>query len=416
MYKKETLKNGLRIVTEHLPHVKSAALGFWVKCGSRYEPSTMQGISHFIEHMLFKGTLTRSARDIAEELESVGGVLNAFTGREYSCFYARVLSEHIDLALDILCDMLQNSIFSEDEIQKEKNVVIEEIKMYEDTPDESIHDLFTEVVWNNHPLGKPILGSYDTINNFSRKGIVNYFKDNYIPENIVLSISGNIDHDRIIKKVENMFVNNDGKRTQINSDCPEFNGAFVYKSKELEQTHFCLGVEGLSQMDQDIYTLMILNNILGGGASSRLFQKIREELGLAYSVYSYQSIYKDKGLFTIYAGTSPKLAPQVVKEIIKEITNLQKHGITAAEVERAKAQLKGNLYLSMESTSNRMSRLGRTELYFDRVVTVEEVVNNFQKVKAEEVQELAQKLLTRDKLAFTAYGPAQYKFDVTEIL
>ncbi len=416
MYKKEVLSNGLRVVTENIPHVKSAAIGFWIKCGSRYEPDNIHGISHFIEHMLFKGTSSRSAKSIAEEFESIGGYINAFTGREYTCVHARVLSEHLEYALEILMDMLQNSIFHDKEIEKEKNVVMEEIKMYEDTPDDSIHDFYTENVWNNHSLGKSILGNQKTIKDFSRDKIINYFNKYYTGKNIILSVSGNIIHEEIIKKVERLeFKNNNNNIFNVNDKLPIFHNKYIYKEKELEQTHFCIGTEGLSQNHKDIFALMLLNNILGGGVSSRLFQRIREELGWAYSVFSYQSIYKDKGLFTIYAGTSPKLAPKVVEEIINEIYKIKNKGVNDSELKRTKAQLKGNLYLSMESTSNRMSRLGRTELCYDRIITFEELFEKISKVESEHIQEIIE-ILFEDKLSFTAYGPAKYKFNIENIL
>lgn len=414
MFRKEKLENGITVVTEHVSHVKSVSIGFWVKNGPRYETRKYHGISHFIEHMIFKGTSIRTAQRIAEELDSVGGILNAFTSREYSCLYSKVLSEHLDLAFDVLTDMVQNSVFSDLEIEKEKQVIIEEIKMCEDMPDEAIHDFFVETVWNEHPLGKSILGSDNTINNFNRSELLYYYKHFFNPSNIILSVSGNVTHEEIVEKADSMFnsYNFSSKIKEEEQNSPDFKSTSVYKSRDLEQTHFCLGSKGISQLDNNLYPLIVLNNILGGVTSSRLFQKIREDLGLAYSVFSYHISYNDGGLFLIYAGSSPKNAPIVAKEIMNEIGKIRLEGVTEEELNRTKTQLKGSLFLNMESTSNRMIRLGRTQLSYGKVITLEEIIDKIFKVKTEDIQELAVNLFSKDKIAFAAFGPDNYKFDL----
>lgn len=418
MCKIEKLENGMAVVTEYIPHVKSVSIGFWVKNGPRYESAKYHGVSHFLEHMIFKGTSSRTAQKIAEELDSIGGVLNAFTSREYSCLYAKVLSEFFDQAFDVLTDMIQNSVFDDLEIEKEKQVVIEEIKMCEDIPDEAIHDFFVEKVWDDHPLGKSILGADETINNLYRDDLLFFYKHFFNSSNIVLSVSGNITHEKIVEKANKIFNGYNVSKKLKNGiqDPPEFKNASVYKSRELEQTHFCLGAKGVSNQDSNLYSLIVLNNILGGAASSRLFQKIREDLGLAYSVFSYHTAYEDGGLFIVYAGSSSQNAPVVAKEILNEIEKIRIEGVTEEELNRTKTQLKGSMFLNMESTSNRMLRLGKSQLSYDRIITLEEIVDKIYEVEPENIQELAANFFSKDKIAFTAFGPENYRFDLDNVL
>lgn len=418
MWKKTCLDNGVRIVTEEVPYANSAVIGIWVKTGSRNEQENNHGVSHFIEHLLFKGTTNRTAKQIAEELEAVGGTLNAFTTKEYTCYYAKVLSENMPQAIELLSDMFFNSTFNHEDIEKEKNVVLEEIKMYEDTPDEIIHDLFAQTVWQNHPLGRTILGSSESINSMERSKIIDYFTKHYIPGNTVISVAGNITHQQVVEQLSKYFLDWD-TQSQIDYTCtqkpvPQANVRFT--EKDTEQVQICLGAPGLPQEHSFTYVLLVLNNILGGGLSSRLFQSIREERGLAYSIYSYHTSYVDSGLFTVYAGTSPNKFQEVVELIVKEIAKLKKEGITEEELTKTKKQIRGGLLLSMESVSNRMSRLGRTELCHGRVITAEEVVEKISQVSVDEVMDLCNLLFKTEKFSLTAIGPIQGKFDFYQLL
>ncbi|KUO66046.1 MAG: zinc protease [Gracilibacter sp. BRH_c7a] len=415
MYQKVVLPNGVRLLTEEIEHVHSVALGVWVGAGSRNENEGYEGISHFIEHMFFKGTENRTARELAESLEAVGGQLNAFTTKEFTCYFARVLDEDVNLAIDVLSDMFFNSRYDLKEIDKEKNVVIEEIKMYQDSPDELIHDLFSQYVWNNHPLGKPILGVADSINSLTRDKIMQYLDTRYTPDQVVIAVAGKINHDEIVKKLS---VFGDFKRKRFDEVGVEPVGSTFRKalSKDTEQMNLLLGVPGVGQEDKDMYVLHILNNILGGGLSSRLFQEIREQRGLAYSVYSYHSTYVDTGLFAIYAGTSPNKTEEAIKCIIDEMNKLKKESITQDELERTKAQIKGNLYLGLESVSSRMSRLGKTELSFGRVKTAEEAVEQLEKVTVEDVRRVMERLWVKDKISILTLGQKDFNLDFDSII
>jgi predicted Zn-dependent peptidase len=412
LYQKTVLPNGVRIITEEIDYVRSVSVGLWVGAGSRDEREGYEGISHFIEHMFFKGTKNRTARDLAESLEAVGGQLNAFTTKEYTCFYAKVLDEDMDLAIDVLSDMFFESLFDEKEIEKEKKVVIEEIKMYEDSPDEIIHDIFSEQVWNDHSLGKPILGTEESIRDLSREKILHYLDQHYAPDNLVIAVAGKIKHDDVLKKLTPVYGEFKRGARRVLEGTPT--GQTVQKiiTKDTEQMHLVLGVPGFGQDDEDMYPLHIVNNILGGGLSSRLFQGIREQRGLAYSVFSYHSTYVDTGLFAIYAGTTPSNSEEVVECILAELLDIKKNGITEGELERTKAQIKGGLFLGLESASSRMSRLGKTELTYNRVVTPEEVVEKLERVTLEDVKRVAKRLWEKDKLSLVMLGPAGHEVDL----
>ncbi len=416
MYQKTLLPNGVRIITEEIEHVRSAAFGIWVGAGSRDEREGYEGISHFIEHMFFKGTEHRSARVLAESLEAVGGQLNAFTTKEYTCYYAKILDEDLDLAIDVLSDMFFCSLFDEKEIEKEKNVVIEEIKMYEDSPDELIHDVFSEHVWNDHPLGKPILGTEESIRSLSREKIMLFLTEHYAPDNIVIAVAGKIKHEEVVKKLSSQFGTFQRGGRRVLEGTPTGQKVERYQPKETEQMHILLGVPGLGQDDEDIYAMHIFNNILGGGLSSRLFQEIREQRGLAYSVYSYHSTYVDTGLFAVYAGTSPKNTTEVIECILKELNDIRQKGISSDELERTKAQIKGSLYLGLEAVSSRMSRLGKTELTYNRVLSPEEVVGKLEMVTLEDVLRVIGRLWQKDKISIMTLGPAGHEVVLSDLL
>lgn len=412
---KHILPNGVRIVTEEIDHVRSVAIGFWIGAGSRYEEESFEGISHFIEHMFFKGTEKRSTKQLAESLEAVGGQLNAFTTKEYTCYYAKVLDEDMDLAIDVLSDMFFSSVFDANEIEKEKKVVIEEIKMYEDAPDELIHDLFSEFIWDEHPLAKPILGTEESINQLNRDKILKYIDKHYAPENLVIAVAGKFQTEKVLQMLSKFGEFKRGAHRDSLA-VPKTRAAQRFVKKDTEQMHLVMGVPGLGQNDPDIYPMLIVNNILGGGLSSRLFQQIREQRGLAYSVYSYHSTYLDAGLFAIYAGTSPANTKEVIDCILMEMNDLYKNGITSEELERTKAQIKGNLYLGLESVSSRMSRMGKTELMHEHVLSPDEVVKKMESVTLEDVHRVIRQLWQRDKISMTMVGPAGYYVDLQKVL
>lgn len=416
MYHKTVLPNGVRIITEEIEYVRSVAIGLWVGAGSRDEREGYEGISHFMEHMFFKGTTHRTARALAESLEAVGGQLNAFTTKEYTCYYAKVLDEDFDLAIDVLGDMFFHSLFDEREIEKEKNVVIEEIKMYEDSPDDLIHDIFSERVWNEHPLGKPILGTKESIRALNRDKIMHFFSQHYAPDNLVIAVAGKIKHQDVVAKLADQFGSFQRGGRRVLEGTPIGHTIEHYQKKDTEQMHILMGVPGFGQDDEDIYAMHIFNNVLGGGLSSRLFQTIREQHGLAYSVYSYHSTYVDTGLFAIYAGTSPNNTQEVIQCILRELMKIKQQGITADELARTKAQIKGGLYLGLEAVSSRMSRLGKTELTYNRVLTPEEVIEKLEKVTLEDISRLMSRLWQKDKISIMTLGPAGHEFIFSDLL
>ncbi len=405
MQKKETLPNGVRIVTEEIPHVRSVSIGIWVGAGSRDENEANNGIAHFIEHMMFKGTARRTPKEIAETLDAVGGQLNAFTSKEYTCYYAKVLDEYLDTAIDLLGDMFFNSLFLEQEVEKEKNVIIEEIKMYEDAPDELVHDIFASTMWRGHALGRPIIGTEQIIRGLTPDDIRDFINRFYTPDSLVVAVAGNIKHQDIVNKLRPVFGTVPKHGEKRNYTAPESHCLVHVKRKDTEQIHLCIGAPGLSMDDRDIYVLHVLNTILGGGISSRLFQEIREERGLAYSVFTYHNSYRDAGLFSIYAGLSRNNLNQVISLVGKELRDLRVNGITKAELSRAKEQLKGSLFLGLENVSNRMSRLGKSELCLNRVVTVEEAVERIKNVTVEDVVDLSRKLFKKENIVVTSIGP-----------
>lgn len=383
--RKLQLKNGLRVVLEKIPTCRSVSFGIWVKTGSRNEAPGVNGVSHFIEHMLFKGTERFNAKDIAEQFDAIGGNVNAFTSKEYTCYYAKVLDEHLPIAVDVLSEMFFRSLFDESELAKEKNVILEEISMYEDTPDDMVHDLVTEAAYGSHPLAYPILGTEEKLSGMGASHLKDYMRQKYTIQNTVISVAGNID-DSIIELLERHFggFTNEGATGSL--EVPDFLGGLRYHKKKTEQNHICLSFQGLPIDDERQYAMVLLNNALGGGMSSRLFQEIREKRGLAYSVYSYHSSHADSGLFTVYAGTAPKQTKEVL-ELTKEILHeTAVKGLTENELTKGKEQLKGSLILSLESTGSRMNRLGKNELMLGKHYTLDQMIERIEAVSMEDIR------------------------------
>lgn len=390
MYSLFKLNNDLRVVLENIDYVNSVTVGLWIKNGSRNEEKFNNGISHFIEHMFFKGTNKRNAKDIVEAIEDVGGQINAFTGKEATCFYIKILDTHLELALDVLSDMLFNSKFSEEDIEKEKNVIIEEIKMNLDSPEDTLMDLYSKAAYKEDSLALPILGEVDTVNSLNRDKILNYLKTFYSPERAVLSISGKIDNNTIENLIEKYFgqwENNNDKKTFIYTT-PKINNSYLFINKNIEQFHINLGIKGLPLGDENVYALMLLNTYFGGGASSILFQNIREDLGLCYSIYSYISSYINTGTVNIYTSLNPKYSTKVISHIKNHLEDFA-NNVTKEKNEKIlklKEQLKGNFILGLESTSSRMFRNGRIALFFDKVISPEEILNKIDNIDNEQLK------------------------------
>lgn len=388
-----TLNNGVRLIIEPIPTVRSATIGIWIGTGSRYETPKTNGVSHFLEHMFFKGTKTRSARDIAEAFDRIGGYVNAFTSKEYTCVYAKVLDERVEFAFNMLADMFFHSTFAAEEIIKERKVVLEEIKMYEDTPDDIVHDLLSLASYDDHPLAMPILGTEETLQTFNQNILKDFMNKYYTPENIVISVAGNVS-ENIFRQIEAHFGHYISRYSKPSVNAPVFHKKVITEKKNTEQAHLCLGFPGIPYGDDDIYDLVLLNNILGGSMSSRLFQQIREEKGLAYSVFSHHSSFKDSGLVTIYAGTAPDQLDFLLEAIFATLEQLSKEGITEDELHNSKEQLKGNLMLSLESTSSRMSRNGKNILLLGRIRSLDEMTDLIDSVTQEGVNQLAERIFT----------------------
>lgn len=394
MIKTYTCKNGVRVVLETIPTVRSVAIGIWVGTGSRDETPENNGISHFLEHMFFKGTETKNAKEIAESFDSIGGQVNAFTSKEYTCYYAKVLDNHASYALELLADMFFHSTFDKEELTKEKSVVLEEIKMYEDTPDDLVHDLLSKAAYGKHPLGFPILGTEETLAGFTSEKLKEYMHNMYTPDRVVISIAGNVD-EMFIKEVEKWFGSYEGGKRNSVSATPAFYPDRLSKTKDTEQAHLCIGFKGLEVGHKNIYHVIILNNILGGSMSSRLFQEVREQRGLAYSVFSYHSSYRDNGMIAIYGGTGADQLDQLTGTIFETLENLKQNGITEKELHNSKEQLKGNLMLGLESTNSRMSRNGKNELLLRRHRSLDEIIQLIDQVDIQSVNELANRLFSQ---------------------
>jgi Predicted Zn-dependent peptidases len=405
MYQRATLTNGLRIICEPIAQLHSVSMGIWVGTGSRDEEPDTNGMSHFIEHMLFKGTNKRSAKQIAEAIDSVGGQLNAFTTKEYTCFYAKVLAQHCGLGIDLLSDMVTHSIFDPQEIEKEQQVILEEIKSFEDSPDELIHDLFNAAVLKGHPLGWTILGSPENVKRIDRSVTLDYLKQHYTPDNIVFAVAGNVQIDQVVPEIEKQFSGLKGHCRQELHTIPAPKPDLTIRAKNIEQVHLCIGTRGVSRKNPDKYGLFLLDSILGGSVSSRLFQQLREERGLVYVTGSNHSAYKDTGVFSIYAGTRLTNFEKVIKLIKAELNLMMNEAVNEPELTRNKEQLKGSLLLSLDSPSNRMSRLAKTELFGDQLYTPEEIVEKIEAVTSENILRLANQLFSEEKQFLAALGP-----------
>ncbi len=406
MFVKEYLNNGIPVVMEPIRNVHSVAVGIWVKVGSRYEEAAKNGISHFLEHMFFKGTKKRTASDIAVEIDSMGGDLNAFTSRENTAFYIKVIDECLESGVELLSDIFVNSTFPEEEIEKEKKIIKEEIKMVEDTPDDIIHDLFNQTVWGQDGLGQSILGRRETIASFTKDDILSHIRKYYGTRDMIISAAGNFDPKDLIGMFNRLFGGlRRGTEPKIGTT-PKFVPDIKVYSKDLSEAHICIGVPALSQTSGERYALFVLNTILGAGVSSRLFQEIREKRGLAYSVYSFNALYMDTGLLGVYAGVSKKKIAEVAALIIQEMISL-KSSLNEIEVERAKKNLKGNLILGLESTNSRMNNLARQEIYFRRYISPEEIMKSIDMVNIRQVIELAERLIRKELFSVVAYGRLQ---------
>lgn len=400
-----SLPNGLRIVTEAMPYVRSVSLGVWIGSGSRIERGPENGISHFIEHMVFKGTKHRSAEEIARSADSVGGNLDAFTSKELVSFNTKVLDEHLPFALDVLADLILNPVFREKDIEREKGVILEELKMEADQPEFVLHETFISNFWKGHGLGKPILGTKETIKKFEQQMVFDYYSRVYSPRNILITAAGNLNHDNIVNLIREKFGDLPERGGLPADSIPKTHAPIIQKKKDsLEQVHIALGVPAYPLAHELRFPLYVLNAVLGGGMSSRLFQNIREKQGLAYAVYSELNLFSDTGCFTVYAGTAEETAKQVVTSIIQEFRQLKDELIAEEELRRSKDHLKGSLMLSLESTSSRMSNLARQELYFDRFMSLDEMLQNIEAVTGEEVRKIAQEFFRTENIALAMLG------------
>lgn len=399
-----TCQNGVRIVSEHIPYVRSISVGIWVGAGSRFEEEKENGITHFIEHMLFKGTKSRTARQIAEEFDRIGGEVNAFTSKENTCYYAKVLDHHGKLAVSILADMFFNSVFAKEELERERQVVLEEILMSEDAPDDDIHEQLWRVMYPNDPLGLPILGTKETLLTFTSDTIRDYMEKHYHPENVVISVAGNISKDLLLH-IEKLFsqFEKSNKAIKPNRTHPTFYGGQFLKNRDIEQSHIAMAFPAVHVTHPNIYSLVAFNNILGGNMSSRLFQEVREERGLAYTIYSYHSCFTDVGALTIYSSTNNEQRNVLQQTIDETLYKIKKDGVTKTEVSNAKEQLKGGLVLGLESTNSRMSRNGKNELIHGRHKTIDEIIAQIDNVTQQSVNEMIELVLS-SKRAIAVIG------------
>jgi predicted Zn-dependent peptidase len=406
--RRTVLPNGLIVLTERMEHLRSVAMGVWIKSGSRCEPPETNGISHFVEHMLFKGTRSRSAQHIAREMDSIGGNLDAFTSKETICFNVKSLSDHVPIALDVLSDLVLNPIFAPPDIERERGVILEEIKIDEDNPDVLVHELFTQSFWKGHPLGKPILGTTETVTRLDQPQFFAYHGDWFHGGNMVFSAAGDLDHDRFTEAVANKFASLPGGEAVDHLSAPSPSARIqLHNKKSLEQVQICLGVPAPPITDDNRYATLILNTVLGGGMSSRLFQTIREERGMVYSIYSDLSPYRDAGTLCVYAGTSAGKVLEVVELVLAEFRKLKEIPLGEEELTRAKDQLKGNILLGLESSSSRMANLARQEMYFRQFFSVDEIIARIDEVTAEQVQRMAQRLFETERIAITLLGRLQ---------
>jgi predicted Zn-dependent peptidase len=399
------LANGVRVIVEPVGHVRSAAIGLWCKTGSRHETDSEAGITHLIEHMLFKGTQKRTAREIAESIEGRGGSLNAFTDKESTCYYCRVLSDDTDNGVDVLSDMMLHSLFDPEELSREQGVVLEEIKRSEDEPSDHVHDLHLQYRWGHHPLGKPIIGTPESVASFKRPDIEKYLDRRYRAENVLLAVAGNVSPERVLKAAEETLGKIPHTTSDSQPDRPKGQAQTNLVSKDVEQVHFCIGTDGTSLYDKDLYTLAVLDSALGGSMSSRLFQEIREKRGLAYAVGSYSLSYGAGGAYTVYGGTSLEHWPTVQQLVREEFDKVMKDGLEAEEMNRTKRNISGGIVLALEGMSGRMMRMSRNELHYDREIPVEETLQKVEAVTNDDIVRLAGSILGEECVSTTAIGP-----------
>ncbi|MGH9724618.1 MAG: M16 family metallopeptidase [Candidatus Acidiferrales bacterium] len=403
--RKEILPNGLVILTEPMEHVHSVSVGIWIRSGSRREPPELNGISHFVEHMVFKGTERRTAEDIAREVDRVGGMLDAFTPKELVCFNTRVLDEHLPRVFDVLADIVLEPKFAEEDIAREKSVILEEIRITQDNPEDLVHELFTQNFWAPHPLGKPILGTPETVSSFSRETLQKWFRHWYAPNNVVITAAGRLTHEQLVGLVAERFTKLPPSKPAAPESAPEATSHFTSCAKhELEQVHICVGVPALPLTDRRRFAVSLMNNVLGGGMSSRLFQNIREKQGLAYAIFSEISTYRDAGVLSVYAGTSLETAGQVIHCVLDEFRMLRDAPLTHEELRRAKDHLKGATLLALEGSGQRMNSLARYHIYFDRYFTPTELIEMLESVTVVDVQEIAREFFQPGRVSASVVG------------
>jgi len=403
--RRQVLPHGLTVITEQMQHIRSASIGIWLETGSRDEDSESNGISHFIEHMVFKGTKHRTAEEIARQVDSIGGNMDAFTAKECICFNVKVLDEHVPVALEILSDLVLHPIFDSGDITRERGVILEEIKMDEDNPDYLVHEIFTQNFWKDHPLGKPILGTKETVKRFERQAVFDTYAHRFAPGNIIVSAAGNLDHDKFVDLVTKHFEHMKPRENGFHSAKPKIVSRIILRNKKaLEQVQLCLGVPCHPIAHEQRHAGYVLNTLLGGGMSSRLFQNIRERQGLAYSIYSDLNPYRDTGCLAVYAGTSRASTTKVVQSVVEEFRKLKRETVSEEELRRSKDQLKGSLMLSLESSTARMSNLARQEMYFDRFYDLDELIEKIEAVTSADLQNLANEFFQTEKVAVAALG------------
>lgn len=402
---REILPNGLVVITEEMQHIRSVCIGIWIKTGSRDEDLQWNGISHFIEHMVFKGTQHRSAEAIARQVDSIGGNMDAFTAKECICFNMKILDEHLPIAMDVLSDLVRNPTFDAQDIARERGVILEEIKMDEDSPDYLVHEIFTQNFWKDHPLGKPILGTKDTVKKFERPPVLDFYSQKFIPGNLIICAAGNLKHAQFVDLVAKHFHDMKPTENGFHSPKPAIVPKIIMRNKKsLEQVQICIGVPSHPISHEHRHAGYILNTLLGGGMSSRLFQNIRERQGLAYAIYSDLNPYRDTGCLSVYAGTSRESAAKVVRSVVSEFSKLKQELVPEEELRRSKDQLKGSLMLSLESSTARMSNLARQAMYFDRFYSMDELIEKIEAVKAEDLQRLANEFFQTESIAVTVLG------------
>jgi predicted Zn-dependent peptidase len=387
-----------------MSHVRSVSIGVWLARGSRHEPAEHAGIAHFVEHMLFKGTSSRSAENIAQQIDSIGGQMDAFTAKEYASYYIKVLDEHLPLALDVLADIVRRPAFAAEDLEREKKVVLEEIKMVEDTPDDLVHELFTEHFWKGHPLGRPILGLPETVEALTSETLRQYFNHTYTAGNLIVAAAGNVEPARLRDLVMKYFGDVPASKDTLREEAPRVVTDVTIRNKDLEQSHVCLGTDGYRQDHAERYASYVLNTVLGGSMSSRLFQNVREKRGLAYAVFSGLSAYRDAGSITVYAGCGNSAVGELIDVVVEELRKMKDEPPPDDELRRAKDHLKGSLMLNLESTSSRMSHLARQEIYFDRQFSLDETLEGVERVTRGDLKRVACDLFAEDALAATVLG------------